>query len=116
MGNTDSHTPTTVKSQTHSSSRGHHPVISGAYSQFSKMDSDEVYAAAIQDLQEIFSLKVTHPSTLLYYKCFSIMQCIALILKSVCVYLIPLSTANNAIVCVCVCVCACVCVCMCYMY
>ena len=37
-------------------------MMSGAYSQFSKMDSDEVYAAAIQDLQEIFSLKVTYQS------------------------------------------------------
>ena len=61
MDRTDPHTPTTVKSPAHSSSRAHHPVISGGYSQFSKMDSDEVYAAAIQDLQEIFSLKVTHP-------------------------------------------------------
>lgn len=57
MSRSDSHTSATVRPLAHSSSRGRHPVMSGAYSQFSKIDSDEIYAAAIQDLQEIFSLK-----------------------------------------------------------
>ena len=58
--NTDSCVATTVKPPNHSPSTSHHPItmVSGAYSQFCKMDSDEIYAAAIQDLQEIFSLKV----------------------------------------------------------
>ena len=58
-----------VKPVVRSTSRGHHPVISGAYSLFSKMDSDEIYAAAIQDLQEILGLKVIYPLSMCVRVC-----------------------------------------------
>ena len=41
-------------------SESHNSAITGPYAQFSKMDSDEIYTAAVKDLQEIFSVKVSN--------------------------------------------------------
>ena len=74
-------------------------MMSGAYSQFSKMDSDEIYAAAIQDLQEIFSLKVIYPLCVL-----CVCLCVV-VLCYVCVVCVVLCVCFVCCVVVCVYVC-----------
>ena len=69
-------------------------MMSGAYSQFSKMDSDEIYAAAIQDLQEIFGLKVIYPLRVCVCLCASVCTCMC-VWKCMCVYDIIMCVAMD---------------------